>query len=41
MSVLTIRYSGNMSDLRDAIIVGSGPAGYTELDSNHWSSRAR
>ena len=29
MSVLTIRYSGNMSDLRDAIIVGSGPAGYT------------
>lgn len=29
MSVLTIRYSGNMSDLRDVIIVGSGPAGYT------------
>ena len=25
----TVRYSGNMSDLRDVIIVGSGPAGYT------------
>lgn len=24
-----VRYSGNMSDLRDVIIVGSGPAGYT------------
>ena len=29
MFALTIRYSGNMSDLRDVIIVGSGPAGYT------------
>ena len=26
---LVVRYSGNMSDLRDVIIVGSGPAGYT------------
>ena len=26
---LAVRYSGNMSDLRDVIIVGSGPAGYT------------
>ena len=25
----TVRYSRNMSDLRDVIIVGSGPAGYT------------